>query len=65
MAAVGPGPEAATTRRLMGLAPPSTRQETGKKQAAEIGFWSNFSDEEVMRSMIEDQSIMEELQLLN
>ncbi|KAE8453374.1 hypothetical protein EG329_010235 [Mollisiaceae sp. DMI_Dod_QoI] len=37
----------------------------GKKQAAEIGFWSNFSDEEVMRSMIEDQSIMEELQLLN
>lgn len=37
----------------------------GKKQAAEIGYWANISDEEVMRSMIEDQSIMEEFQMLN
>ncbi|KUJ23015.1 uncharacterized protein LY89DRAFT_635115 [Mollisia scopiformis] len=36
-----------------------------KKHAAEVGFWSNLSDDEVMRSMIEDQTIMEELQLLN
>lgn len=36
-----------------------------KKQAAEVGLWANLTDEEVMRSMIEDQSIMEELQLLN
>lgn len=36
-----------------------------KKQAAEEGFWTNLSDEEVMRSMIEDQGIMEDLQLLN
>jgi hypothetical protein len=37
----------------------------GKKQAAEVGFWASLTDEEVMRSMIEDRSIMEELQLLN
>lgn len=36
-----------------------------KKQAAEIGYWSSLTDDEVMRSMIEDQNIMEELQLLN
>jgi hypothetical protein len=36
-----------------------------KKQAAEVGFWASLTDEEVMRSMIEDRSIMEELQLLN
>jgi hypothetical protein len=35
-----------------------------KKQAAEVGFWANFTDDEVMKSMIEDQSIMEEFQLL-
>jgi hypothetical protein len=35
-----------------------------KKQAAELGYWSNLTDDEVMRSMIEDQSIMDELQLL-
>ena len=37
-----------------------------KKQAAEVGFgdWTNFTEDEVMRSMIEDQTIMEELQLL-
>ena len=35
-----------------------------KKQAAEVGFWANFTDDEVMRSMIEDQGIMEEFQLL-
>ena len=37
-----------------------------KKQAAVNGFgdWTPFSEEEVMRSMIEDQNIMEELQLL-
>lgn len=33
-----------------------------KKQAAEIGYWTNISDDEVMRSMIEDQGIMEEFQ---
>lgn len=36
-----------------------------KKQAAELGYWANLTDDEVMRSMIEDQSIMEDLQLLN
>lgn len=35
-----------------------------KKQAAEVGFWSNLTEEDVMRSMIEDQTIMEELELL-
>ncbi|KAF4626161.1 hypothetical protein G7Y89_g12001 [Cudoniella acicularis] len=35
-----------------------------KKQQAEIGFWANYSNEEVMRNMIEDQAIMDELQLL-
>lgn len=37
---------------------------TAKKHQAEIGFWSNFTNEEVMRNMIEDQTIMDELQLL-
>ena len=37
----------------------------GKKQAAEVGYWANLTEDEVMRSMIEDQSIMEDLQLLN
>ncbi|PBP16701.1 c6 zinc finger domain containing protein [Diplocarpon rosae] len=37
----------------------------GKKQAAEIGYWANLTDDEVMRSMIEDRDIMEDLQLLN
>ena len=36
-----------------------------KKQAAEVGFWASLTDEEIMRGMIEDQTIMEELQLLN
>jgi hypothetical protein len=36
----------------------------GKKQAAEVGFWASLTEEEVMRSMIEDQTIMEELELL-
>jgi hypothetical protein len=31
-----------------------------KKQAAEIGYWASFTDDEVMRSMIEDQSISKE-----
>jgi hypothetical protein len=35
-----------------------------KKQAAAVGYWSNFTEEEVMRSIIEDQTIMEELELL-
>jgi hypothetical protein len=35
-----------------------------KKQAAEVGYWTNFTDDEVMRSMIADQAIMEDLQLL-
>lgn len=36
-----------------------------KRQAAEVGYWSALTDAEVMQSMMEDQSIMEELQLLN
>ena len=37
-----------------------------KKQAAAVGFgdWGTFTEDEVIRSMIEDQTIMEELQLL-
>lgn len=35
-----------------------------KKQQAEVGFWSNYTNDEVMRSVIEDRAIMEELQLL-
>jgi hypothetical protein len=35
-----------------------------KKQAAELGFWANFSNDELMQSMIEDRTVMEELQLL-
>jgi hypothetical protein len=37
---------------------------SAKKHAAEVGYWTNLSNDEVMRSMIADQSIMEELQLL-
>jgi len=39
---------------------------SAKKNAAAIGFgdWTTFNEEEVMRSMIEDHTIMEELQLL-
>jgi hypothetical protein len=36
-----------------------------KKQAAEVGFWANLTEDEVMRSMIEDQTIMEELELFD
>lgn len=35
-----------------------------KKEQAEIGFWASFTHDELMRSVVEDQSIMEELQLL-
>jgi hypothetical protein len=35
-----------------------------KKQAVENGYWANYTDEEVMHNMIQDQSIMDELQLL-
>jgi uncharacterized protein (UPF0147 family) len=35
-----------------------------KKQAAEVGYWSNYTQDEIMRSMIADQAIMEDLQLL-
>jgi hypothetical protein len=35
-----------------------------KKQAAEIGFWASLTEDEVARSMIEDQNIMEDLDLL-
>lgn len=35
-----------------------------KKLAAEVGFWSNYTDDEVMQSMIEDRTTMEELQFL-
>jgi hypothetical protein len=37
---------------------------TAKKQAAEVGYWTNFTEDEVMRTMIADQEIMEDLQLL-
>ncbi len=36
-----------------------------KKQAAEVGLWALLTDEEIMQGMIEDRTIMEELQLLN
>jgi hypothetical protein len=35
-----------------------------KKHAAEVGFWANLTEDEIARSMIEDQNIMEELELL-
>jgi len=35
-----------------------------KKAAAEVGFWAEYTEADMMRSMIEDQTIMEELQLL-
>lgn len=35
-----------------------------KKKQAEVGFWTNFTNDEMMRSIMEDQSIMEDLQLL-
>lgn len=38
---------------------------SAKKQSAEVGYWTtSFTEEEVMRSMIADQAIMEDLQLL-
>lgn len=30
------------------------------KKAAAAGFWANFTEEEIMRNMIDDESIMEE-----
>lgn len=35
-----------------------------KKQAAEVGYWTNFTEDEVIRSMIADQATMQDLQLL-
>ena len=35
-----------------------------KKQASESGFWAQLTDDEVMRSLIEDQTIMQDLELL-
>lgn len=35
-----------------------------KKQAIEGGFWNSLTHEEVMKSLIEDQGIMDDLQLL-
>jgi len=35
-----------------------------KKNAIEVGYWTNFGNDDVMQSMIEDQTIMEELQLM-
>ncbi|TVY81745.1 hypothetical protein LSUE1_G002821 [Lachnellula suecica] len=35
-----------------------------KKQAAEVGYWPQFTHEEVMQNMIADQGYMDELQLL-
>ena len=35
-----------------------------KKQAVEVGYWSSLTDEEVMKTLIDDQTTMEDLQLL-
>jgi hypothetical protein len=35
-----------------------------KKQAAEIGYWTTLTDEEVMKSLVDDQTVMTDLQLL-
>lgn len=35
-----------------------------KKQAMENGYWNTLTHEEVMKSLIEDQGIMTDLQLL-
>lgn len=35
-----------------------------KKQAIENGYWTSLTDEEVMQSLIADQGIMTDLQLL-
>jgi len=38
---------------------------SAKQRAAEVGYWiNNFTNEEVTQYMIEDQTTMEELQLL-
>lgn len=37
---------------------------SAKKLAVENGYWVNFPQEDVMRVMVEDQNIMDELQLL-
>lgn len=37
---------------------------TIKKQQAEVGFWTNYTNDEILRSVIDDRAIMEELQLL-
>jgi len=36
----------------------------GKKEAVESGYWTQWSQDEVMRGVVEDQNYMEELQLL-
>jgi hypothetical protein len=36
-----------------------------KKQQAKVGYWTTLTDEEVMKSLVEDHTIMEDLQLLN
>lgn len=35
-----------------------------KKQALEAGLWNALTDEEIMKSLIEDQGVLNELQLL-
>ena len=35
-----------------------------KKQAAEVGYWTSLTTDEVMKSLVNDQGIMEDLQLL-
>jgi len=35
-----------------------------KKQTIESGYWNTLTHEEVMRSLIEDQGVMTDLQLL-
>lgn len=41
----------------------ATEIYTAKKQAVEAGYW-NLSNDEIVQSMMEDQGVMEELQLL-
>lgn len=35
-----------------------------KKEAVQNGYWPQYSDEQVMQNMVQDQSMMDELQLL-
>lgn len=35
-----------------------------KKQAIEVGYWTSLTQEEVLKTLIEDQATMDDLQLL-